>query len=131
LFGDGDDAVADDLDQNGADAGVAHGAVTWMTRLPSGSTSIRSPGISTVVEACSSISAGPAIVLPAKSVSRSKTGVDMNCPAKQAGRVPREAWGGGVSTPVAMRSNSGLASTPVTAVRKDAISAGSFGTDVP
>ena len=43
---------------------------TAITRLPQASTVMRSPGISTVVEACSSISAGPLILLPASSSAR-------------------------------------------------------------
>ena len=43
---------------------------TLITRLPYASTVIRSRGISTVVEACSSISAGPLILFPASSSAR-------------------------------------------------------------
>ena len=44
---------------------------TSIRRFPYGSTSSRSPGDNTVVEACSSISAGPLIRLPAQSPARS------------------------------------------------------------
>ncbi len=50
---------------------------TAMSRLPKRSTSKASPGISTVVDACSSISAGPLIRLPAVSRSRAKVRVSM------------------------------------------------------
>ncbi len=48
---------------------------TAITRLPNASTSIVSPGISTVVEAYSSIRAGPLMRLPASNAARRKVGV--------------------------------------------------------
>ncbi len=73
LLGDGEEAVADDLDGDGVDGGrrggrgcSSHGGQLpiAMTRLPKASTTRWSPGATTVVEACSSTRAGPAISLP-------------------------------------------------------------------
>ena len=56
-------------DQRGAEMSQ-RAAPTAITRFPYSSTSSASPGISTVVEACSSTSAGPLMRLPASSAAR-------------------------------------------------------------
>src|SRR6266850_1753151 len=76
LFGHRDHAVSDDLSQDrvrlDAPFRTFHPVLrpTSMTRLPNPSTCRRSPGRTTVVDACSSMSAGPAMWLPALSPSR-------------------------------------------------------------
>ncbi len=80
FLGHGDDAVAHDLGDDGiglADLGRGRFErrhhflpATVMTRLPHSSTTSLSPGLTTVVEACSSTSAGPLMRLPARSPAR-------------------------------------------------------------
>src|SRR5262249_30057459 len=75
-----DDAVAHDLRDHGIDLArggpcrFCHGAyrppATLIIRCPQASTSSLSPGSNTVVAACSSISAGPLMRLPAVSAAR-------------------------------------------------------------
>src|SRR4029077_13065133 len=78
FLGHGEHAVAHDLDDHRIDLSAFRDSLlcflghhflshylapaTLMTRLPYASTVMRSRGISTVVEACSSISAGPLIL---------------------------------------------------------------------
>src|SRR5262249_31848283 len=59
-----------------------HCRPTVITRFPSASTSSASPGISSVVEACSSINAGPLMRLPATSAARRYVGVLTKRPEK-------------------------------------------------
>ena len=87
LVGDGDDAVAHDLGDHGIEGLARLPCALWaghadqrpfptaMTRLPQASTVSVSPGISTVVDACSSMSAGPLMRLPAASAARAKVRV--------------------------------------------------------
>src|SRR6185503_7049139 len=66
FLGHGEHAVAHDLSEDRVCLGLAalHRFLpTSITRLPKLSTCMRSPGSSTVVEACSSTSAGPAMRL--------------------------------------------------------------------
>jgi hypothetical protein len=81
FLGHGEHAVAHDLDDHRIDLAAFRDSLlcclghhlapaTLITRLPYASTVMRSRGISTVVEACSSISAGPLILLPASSSAR-------------------------------------------------------------
>ncbi len=85
LLGHRHHAVADDFDENRIDfdRAIAHqrGPEIVMTRLPMASTSALSAGRTTVVEACSSISAGPIMRLPASNAERAKVGVSTNPPA--------------------------------------------------
>jgi hypothetical protein len=59
-----------------------------------------SPGISTVVEACSSIKAGPAILFPASSAAREYVGVATKRLPKYALRLPVKAVRGGAEEPL-------------------------------
>jgi hypothetical protein len=84
-----------------------------------------------VVEACSSINAGPLIRLPARSEARRNVGVGSNPVPKNTGRLPVNAAAGGLRCPSWIVACGGLRMTPVTVLRKLTISARSCGAEVP
>src|SRR5262249_30347305 len=94
LLGHGDDAVAHDLGDDRIDLVSVHChcalpyAPTAITKLPNASTSTTEPGSTTVVDACSSISAGPSMRLPASRWARAKVGVAVKAPSKKTSRLP-------------------------------------------
>src|SRR5688572_1529575 len=74
-----------------------------MTRCPNALTVTVSPGSTTVVDATSSMIAGPLMTLPCKSFVRSYTGASTAAvPSKITERTPRRAFAGGVFSPWAI-----------------------------
>ena len=112
-------------------AGTKHQPASRIAKLPNASTSSTSPGRSSVVEAYSSISAGPVMRLPASSDGRQNTGVGRKCPPKKTLRLPPAAAAGGALRPRVILRCGGLRIRPVTVERRLTISARSAGADVP
>src|SRR5262249_14965728 len=146
FLGHGEHAVAHDLGNHRIDLaglpgfpdGLTDGFLrhhfapaTAMTRLPQGSTIIRSRGIITVVEACSSISAGPLSRLPASSSARRQVGTARDLPSNDALRLPVKADFGGALPPFLIFSCGGFFITPATVTRRLTISARSSGAEAP
>src|SRR5262249_26761110 len=154
FLGHRDDAVAHDLRDHGVDLArgarrapgarlardslcpFCHGAyrppaATLIIRCPQASTSSLSPGNSTVVAACSSVSAGPLVRVPTGGAARAEGGGGGDLAFQLTGRLPVKAALSGALFPRATVSCGGLRMMPVTVLRRLTISARSSGAEVP